>query len=406
MKRRQILAGLGGLAGVSGVLGTGAFTSVRAERSVSVAVAADENAFLSMEPSETINGRKFATVNGGQLALDFGANGRGQGVGTDSSYYFDDVFTVTNQGTQSVYVWGAVDADGFGSDDAGVWFYPGDDRSKLLERDSDVVELPVGDTVHLGVHIDTTGATMGEMDLSATITASGSKPDSAEPTDAPDDEPYAPSSLQGYYPFNGDVSDATDNANDGSISGSTAAYESGVDGDALNLDESTHVDLAEGDTFGFKNFTVSVWARVDDADSDELRTVVERASKDQNSRTFVIWFDDSDAYFGSDVIASKTGTEATPSIVAADPDDTDGEWHHIVVTVEADEQFVLYVDGEKKKRTISGTPYTGDATTRVGRSAASDYPDRYLEGDVDELRIYDRALTAAEVKSLYRIDKS
>lgn len=144
-----------------------------------------------------------------------------------------------------------------------------------------------------------------------------------------------------------------------------------------------------------------------------MRTVIERADNDQFSRTFAIWFDDSNAYFGSDAIAAKIGTDNTPSIVASDEDYTDDAWHHIAVTVESDDEdeddegtFALYVDGKKNhEESITGTPDTGAATTRVGKSAASGYDaDRYLDGDVDELRIYDRALTAAEVESLYRID--
>ncbi|MFB6179015.1 MAG: hypothetical protein ABEI77_04745, partial [Halorientalis sp.] len=87
MRRRTLLMGMGGLAGAGGIVGTGAFTSVSAERTVSVAVADDDQAFLKLEPSNTIYGDKFAKQNSdGLLELGFGPNGHGDGLGTDSVY--------------------------------------------------------------------------------------------------------------------------------------------------------------------------------------------------------------------------------------------------------------------------------------------------------------------------------
>ena len=58
MKRRKRLAVLRMAAAVvaAGIPLTGAFTSVSADRSVSVAVADDDEAFLSLEPSDGSNG--------------------------------------------------------------------------------------------------------------------------------------------------------------------------------------------------------------------------------------------------------------------------------------------------------------------------------------------------------------
>ena len=170
MKRRNLLATLGALAGGVGTVGTGAFTSVRAERTVSVSTAEDDDAFLALEPADTVYGDMYATLtNEGLLALSFADNGRASGLGTDSEYDFDDVFTVTNQGTQTVYVWGTFDFTGSDFADGTVWFYPGSDSTtRMNDGDNAVVELPVGDTTHVGVHFDTTDVDLGETTLTAT----------------------------------------------------------------------------------------------------------------------------------------------------------------------------------------------------------------------------------------------
>jgi hypothetical protein len=102
MNRRKFLAALGtAAAGTSAAVSTGAFTSVSADRSVSVEVADDADALLAMTPSNGPNG-EYAAADGGTIALDFtDTDAGGTGVGTDSTYHFDDVFRITNQGTQS-----------------------------------------------------------------------------------------------------------------------------------------------------------------------------------------------------------------------------------------------------------------------------------------------------------------
>jgi len=108
MKRRNFIVGLGALsAGSAAALGTGAFSSVEAERDVSVELADDAQAYLAIEGTSD-----YAEENeDGVLELEFGdLEEGGDGVGEDSSYFFGsgnpdrNVFTVQNQGTQTVEV--------------------------------------------------------------------------------------------------------------------------------------------------------------------------------------------------------------------------------------------------------------------------------------------------------------
>jgi hypothetical protein len=80
-----------------------------------------------------------------------------------------------------------------------------------------------------------------------------------------------------------------------------------------------------------------------------------------------------------------------------------GVWLHVVVTVTSNAIANFYIDG-----VLSGTPnqqvsaLSGITTTnalRIGnRSAATD---RTFDGSIDDVRIYDHALTADEVANLY-----
>jgi uncharacterized protein len=78
-----------------------------------------------------------------------------------------------------------------------------------------------------------------------------------------------------------------------------------------------------------------------------------------------------------------------------------GAWKHVAVTI-AGGTGILYVDGAEVARaaiTLSPSSLGGTTNTFVGRSQ---YADPFLNGQVDELRIYSRALSAAEVRSLFQ----
>ena len=81
----------------------------------------------------------------------------------------------------------------------------------------------------------------------------------------------------------------------------------------------------------------------------------------------------------------------------------DGEWHHAALTVIEggslrDSQTSLYADGLVDS-TFSGSDnvynVTAEANVNIGRR--SPHGDRYFFGSIDEVRIYDRALSDAEV---------
>lgn len=103
MKRRKFIAGLGALAtGSAAAMGTGAFTSLSASRNVSVSVSPDSNAYLQLKALSTPNSNEFVNGSGGRsdtLSVSIGENEiGGKGVNEQAETYFDDLFSITNQG--------------------------------------------------------------------------------------------------------------------------------------------------------------------------------------------------------------------------------------------------------------------------------------------------------------------
>ncbi|CQH61772.1 uncharacterized protein HHUB_3542 [Halobacterium hubeiense] len=115
MQRRKFIAGLGSLAaaGAAGI-GTGAFTTVQANRSVNVNVASDSNALLAFQTSNADNSEYVSTSNSA-VSIDVddtfsnGTGSSGSGVNANATTQINDLFKVVNQGTQAAVVY--VDPD-------------------------------------------------------------------------------------------------------------------------------------------------------------------------------------------------------------------------------------------------------------------------------------------------------
>ena len=84
-----------------------------------------------------------------------------------------------------------------------------------------------------------------------------------------------------------------------------------------------------------------------------------------------------------------------------------GAWHHIVVVLGTGTTYTgtLYVDGvsvaTNAAMTLRPSSLGNTANNWIGRSAFT--ADPYFGGLVDDFRVYNRALTAAEVTALYAV---
>lgn len=161
MKRRQLVTGLGALIGGSSILmGSGAFTSVEGDRDVSVQVAnEDAGAYLKIARSPDSPFVNPTSPNSGKrLQLDFNNEIRdrdSKGPGQSSEYEFDDVFRITNQGTQTVYVNISNVTTHNGA--TTVRFYVRDESNNrvFITPGSNDLESSTGTENNIGVYIDT-----------------------------------------------------------------------------------------------------------------------------------------------------------------------------------------------------------------------------------------------------------
>ncbi|MEO0494036.1 MAG: thiol-activated cytolysin family protein [Actinomycetota bacterium] len=157
-------------------------------------------------------------------------------------------------------------------------------------------------------------------------------------------------------------------------------------------------------------YTVSAWVN---PRSNELGTIISQVGQTFETGDMAIRISEGKLFFYR---RPAGGDESVDNSVSLDGVIPLNRWSHITVVygAEADTSIQLYVDGEDVTGQLAVSrylPLRGDALTRVGTSellpqdqqvngaTAHRFP---LDGALDELMIFDRALTATEVAVMHQ----
>jgi len=201
---------------------------------------------------------------------------------------------------------------------------------------------------------------------------------------------------------------------------------SGNDGTAVNLDyeasfsglaprfrsRNTYVvSDAEGvDVTGWTRLTCAAWVKIYQRESYQYGVIAETGHPDSSGFTgFALWY-------GGGVTLPRFQVRFGSGSSEYGRVDTDGwrpdlnTWYHIVGVYDG-EQVHYYVDGvEKNSSTVpvgfvdSPLWEAAGGKLEIGRMAHNPgWDNTHVNGWVDEVRLYDRALSAAEVLALYQM---
>ena len=166
----------------------------------------------------------------------------------------------------------------------------------------------------------------------------------------------------------------------------------------------SRVDVADSLSLRLSSFTVATWFKTTGGWSDEGIMVnkgglgSESAGANQN---YGLWFTSSDQLQAGFETTGGTNRYITPST-----NYLNNQWHHAVVTFDNANNIVrLFVDGLQvgTLSTTSNPDNTGTQPLRIGENSQSPLgPDAFV-GQLDEVGVWNRALTNAEVTSLMNL---
>ena len=241
------------------------------------------------------------------------------------------------------------------------------------------------------------------------------------------------SGLVAHYPFDGNASDMSGNGHDGIVTGVTLVTDRfGITGKAYDFDgNEDFITLSSPEGIAKEVSTISFWVQSKDDTphavisfandssglinsgiflgndrtntlSDELITLVRK--NDDN------WLNQSREFPKWDIIGYTAEDRSITS---------DNFWHHVVVVFPGtQDRTKIYLDGSSKEISIATNPLglnMVDTGKFAGRNPITHgFIGRRVEGGqfydeanflLDDVRIYNRALSAADVTALYELER-
>ncbi len=210
-----------------------------------------------------------------------------------------------------------------------------------------------------------------------------------------------PAGTAAYYPFDGSTADLSGNANNGTISSGAATYTTGQFGQAIALNSSQSVIVPNSASLQLSNnFTVSGWFNLNAAGmgSNVNGIVGTRFGQDE---TFDLKVDGPGQLIHGDVGNGSgwinTGLDIDNLSFGA------GQWHMVTYVV-TPTGAQLYFDGVDKQNYTwaSSTPTFMTAAAGAQMQIGQSFAGEYMNGAIDDVSVYGRALTATQVQGLYQ----
>ncbi|MFD2028965.1 LamG-like jellyroll fold domain-containing protein [Promicromonospora aerolata] len=174
---------------------------------------------------------------------------------------------------------------------------------------------------------------------------------------------------------------------DATLTGTT--WTDGVVGGGLSFDGAGEADTGQALVRTDGSYSVSAWARLDVADGG-FQTVV---SQDTGSNSaFFLQYSGQDQRWAMSFIGARALSPTKPE---------PGRWYHLTGVRDAEAgELTLYVDGERMAtQEVCLAPAT-EGPLVIGRAQYGGNEVDHLRGDVDDVRVFDRALSDAEVAEL------
>jgi len=185
----------------------------------------------------------------------------------------------------------------------------------------------------------------------------------------------------------GEVVDSSGNGLDGIRVGSATPVPAKVCNGASLNGSSDYLQIADNNLLDITStLTVMAWVRPDVIPASGLKSII---SKDENfefhintSGNIYWWWHDSG---GTSHTLTSSGAPLSP-----------GNWYHVAIVYDASGSQMIYIDGvERASSTRAESLRTNADPLQIG--ADQGFPGRQFDGLIDEARVYDSALSAAQV---------
>ena len=205
----------------------------------------------------------------------------------------------------------------------------------------------------------------------------------------------APAGLVGWWSGNGNAKDVKNN-NDGSLLGGASFTSAKVgdgftfdsDDDGVTIPPNSNLDINSG------GFTAEFWMRGSKSQPQPLSALVDKSHGFVDSTGWVFQADR-----GSGKLSFSVGANGGFPTVSSLTNFLDNNFHHVAGIWDGT-NIRLFVDGVLQGAAALTTPSNNSRLLNLGFAAGGGTPQRFFRGQLDELSLYSRALSEAEIRSI------
>jgi hypothetical protein len=213
--------------------------------------------------------------------------------------------------------------------------------------------------------------------------------------------------LVAYYPFNGNAKDESGNGNDGEVKGAILATDRhGEDRKAYEFDgESNRIEIKPFVSQKFSSITFSAW--INTSDERPTKHIFSNYKEgDASAHWFHVLLAEGGPAGHISIQADDGRQDRVPPFLVANKSTSDEQWHQIVATWDSiDGKLSIYLDGEQDDSRDIGIKTSLNLKYPIWIGGQNIRSKRYFKGSIDDVRIYNRALSEEQVKALYDLEK-
>jgi hypothetical protein len=168
----------------------------------------------------------------------------------------------------------------------------------------------------------------------------------------------------------------------------------------LILNGTDFIDISPDDSLSLQEFTLAAWFNTNQSNLLEPAHIVNKGGfntdKEGENMNYGIWLSRNGTVQGGFEIESGENFEINSTAKY-----NDGKWHYVLLSYDSS-LLRLDIDGNQvsTKQTNNAIPdATGEQPLRIGANSLEE--DKFFTGYIDEVRVWDRALSDEEISQIY-----
>ena len=221
-------------------------------------------------------------------------------------------------------------------------------------------------------------------------------------TDSKKEPEFLKEGLVAYYPFNGNAKDESGNGHDGKVNGATlVADRKGESNSAYEFGEyDSIISSGLNSALGKENFTFSAWINCTSFGAGNVILSGGEYSP-RSGGQFYLRIDDKNYKHKAQLYVVRNGKSQTVHSIR---ELIIGKWFHIIGQ-RMESGLKIFINGVQELESESEA-VSVESTVPIRIGVMDSFVNARMNGLIDDVRIYNRALSADEVKALYEFEKA